>query len=121
MLKDHNAVTPVRLEPAAHRSRVKHSTNEALRSYVLGYIVDSLKFCGDKNQSNGIADGSVCPGFEFSEDCQMSAERAFWIIASEEVLYFLNLPVCLFMSLSLSLSLFKPHDSIMQTQGQAHS
>ena len=25
MLKDHNAVTPVRLEPAALRSRVKHS------------------------------------------------------------------------------------------------
>ena len=26
MLKDNNAVTPVRLEPAALRSRVKHST-----------------------------------------------------------------------------------------------
>ena len=26
LLKDHNAVTPVRLEPAAPRSRVKHST-----------------------------------------------------------------------------------------------
>ena len=26
MLKDHNAVTPVRIEPAALRSRVKHST-----------------------------------------------------------------------------------------------
>ena len=25
MLKDHNAVTPVRLEPAASRSRVKHN------------------------------------------------------------------------------------------------
>ena len=25
LLKDHNAVTPVRLEPAASRSRVKHS------------------------------------------------------------------------------------------------
>ena len=32
MLKDHNAVTPVRLEPAALRSRVKHSTTEPLRS-----------------------------------------------------------------------------------------
>ena len=30
--KDHNAVTPVRLEPAALRSRVKHSTTEPLRS-----------------------------------------------------------------------------------------
>ena len=32
MLKDHNAVTPVRLEPAALRSQVKHSTTEPLRS-----------------------------------------------------------------------------------------
>ena len=32
LLKDHNAVTPVRLEPAAPRSRVKHSTTEPLRS-----------------------------------------------------------------------------------------
>ena len=31
-LKDHNAVTSVRLEPAAPRSRVKHSTTEPLRS-----------------------------------------------------------------------------------------
>ena len=28
LLKDHNAVTPVRLEPAAPLSRVKHSTTE---------------------------------------------------------------------------------------------
>ena len=33
LLKDHNAVAPVRLEPAAPRSRVKHSTTEPLRSY----------------------------------------------------------------------------------------
>ena len=32
LLKDHNTVTPVRLEPAALRSRVKHSTTEPLRS-----------------------------------------------------------------------------------------
>ena len=32
LLKDHNAVKPVRLEPAALRSRVKHSTTEPLRS-----------------------------------------------------------------------------------------
>ena len=32
LLKDQNAVTPVRLEPAALRSRVKHSTTEPLRS-----------------------------------------------------------------------------------------
>ena len=35
LLKDHNAVTLVRLEPAALRSRVKHSTNEPLRSHTL--------------------------------------------------------------------------------------
>ena len=29
---DHNAVTPVRLEPAAPQSRVKHCTTEPLRS-----------------------------------------------------------------------------------------
>ena len=32
LLKDHNAVTPVRLEPAVVRSRFKHSTTETLRS-----------------------------------------------------------------------------------------
>ena len=32
LLKDHNAATPVRLETAAPRSRVKHSTTEPLRS-----------------------------------------------------------------------------------------
>ena len=32
LLKDHNTVVPVRLEPAALRSRVKHSTTEPLRS-----------------------------------------------------------------------------------------
>ena len=30
----HNAMTPVRLEPAAFRSRVKHSTTEPLRSLI---------------------------------------------------------------------------------------
>ena len=32
LLKDHNAVTPVWLEPAAPQSRVKHSTTEPLHS-----------------------------------------------------------------------------------------
>ena len=32
LLKDHNAVTPVRLAPTAARSRVKHSTTEPLHS-----------------------------------------------------------------------------------------
>ena len=34
LFKDHNAETPVRLEPAAPRSRVKRSTTEPLRSHV---------------------------------------------------------------------------------------
>ena len=32
LLKDHNAVTPVRLKPVAYRSRVKHSTTDPLCS-----------------------------------------------------------------------------------------
>ena len=32
LLKDHNAVTPVRLEPTASPSRVKHSTTKPLQS-----------------------------------------------------------------------------------------
>ena len=32
LLKDHNTLTPVRLEPAASRSQVKHSTTEPLHS-----------------------------------------------------------------------------------------
>ena len=38
LLKDHNAVTPVRLDPVASRSRVKHSTTEPLRSLRRTYI-----------------------------------------------------------------------------------
>ena len=34
LLKDHNSVTPVRLEPAAPRSRGKHSTTEPLLSRI---------------------------------------------------------------------------------------
>ena len=34
LAQGHDAVTPVRLEPAARRPRVKHSTTEPLRSHV---------------------------------------------------------------------------------------
>ena len=34
LLKDHSAVTPVRLKPAAPRSRDKHSTTERLRPHI---------------------------------------------------------------------------------------
>ena len=39
LLEDHSAVTPVRLEPAASRSRVKHSTTEPLRSLIISHVV----------------------------------------------------------------------------------
>ena len=39
LLKDHNAVTPIRLEPAALRSRVKHSTTEPLVYWVCRGLV----------------------------------------------------------------------------------
>ena len=38
LLKDQNAVTPVRLEPAAPLSRVKHSTTESLRFLLRMYL-----------------------------------------------------------------------------------
>ena len=42
MLKDHNAVTPVRLKPAALWSQVKHSTTEPLRSHVNVHVYPQL-------------------------------------------------------------------------------
>ena len=38
LAQGHNAVTPVRLEPTALRSRVKHSTTEPLRSLKEGVL-----------------------------------------------------------------------------------
>ena len=40
LLKDHNAVMPVRLEPAAPWSRVKHSTTEPLRSPFYNLVIN---------------------------------------------------------------------------------
>ena len=48
MLKDHNAVTPVRLKPAAPPSQVKHSTTEPLRSLDLSdkcQLNEGQKYC----------------------------------------------------------------------------
>ena len=45
LAQGHNTVTPVRLEPAALRSRVKHSTTEPLRSlefFVRTYYMQSV-------------------------------------------------------------------------------
>ena len=44
LLKDHNAVTPMRLEPAAPWSRVKHSFTQPLRSLMLMYEVSVYPF-----------------------------------------------------------------------------
>ena len=38
LLKDHNAVMLVRLEPVASLSRVKHSTTEPLRSHMSEWV-----------------------------------------------------------------------------------
>ena len=59
LLKDHNAVKLVRLEPAAPQSRVKHSTTELLSSpwtfrfsyqhiiaSVASYDIDNIFCCG---------------------------------------------------------------------------
>ena len=64
---------------------VKYKLFERRLLLFQGYIVDTLKFCGDKNQQEGIAEGSQCPSFDSSDDCPMSAERAFWTLASREV------------------------------------
>ena len=44
MLKDHKALAPVRLEPAALRSRVKHSTTEPLHSLFLKVFFEKDDF-----------------------------------------------------------------------------
>ena len=55
MLKDHSAVTPVMLEPAAPRSRVKHSTTEPLRCPI------SKGYCDVCNKEVWIADSLLKP------------------------------------------------------------
>ena len=52
----HNAVMPVRLEPATPRSRVNHSTTEPLRSLLLESSKDSNNYhYGAQPTSSGIA------------------------------------------------------------------
>ena len=41
LAQGHNTVTLVRLEPVAHQSRVKHSTNEPLHSHQTVVVKDS--------------------------------------------------------------------------------
>ena len=49
-----------------------------------GYIADTLRWCGDINKPDGVATDTVCPSYDTSEDCPMSAERAFWLLASQQ-------------------------------------
>ena len=42
MPKDHNTVTPMRLEPAAPLSQVKHTTTEPLRTYFVAMVACSF-------------------------------------------------------------------------------
>ena len=44
LAQGHNAVTPVRLEPTALRSRVKHSTSEPLRSLICCHAINLAYF-----------------------------------------------------------------------------
>ena len=47
LAQGHNAVTPVKLEPAAPLSRVKHSTTEPLCSQIDIYSVAGIRYiCG---------------------------------------------------------------------------
>ena len=48
LAQGHNAVTPVRLEPAASRSPVKHSSTEQLRSYLFILIFHIVSGIGVK-------------------------------------------------------------------------
>ena len=41
LAQGHNAVMPVRLEPAAPRSQVKHSTTEPLHSLDVNYMINT--------------------------------------------------------------------------------
>ena len=56
LAQGHNAVTPVRLEPAAPRSQVKHSTSEPLCSLCLCFTYRSaiVHTCWDVFQSSWV-------------------------------------------------------------------
>ena len=69
LAQGHNAATPVRLEPAAPRSRVKHSTTEPLRYLSIMCIKYS------KSNLLGIFGGSL--GISFSYFGQLSFFQEF--------------------------------------------
>ena len=72
LLKNHNTVTPVRLEPAATRSRVKHSTTEPLRYLKLGQCMSFPTKCDMCDQQSlrpacayAQSDQSLCKSLEY--------------------------------------------------------
>ena len=65
-------MTPVRLEPAALRSRVKHSTTEPLRSLGMGCYVR-----GDKNGM-----GCYVQGDKNSVGCFVRDGKSLWDVLS---------------------------------------
>ena len=73
LLKDHNAVTPVRLEPAALRSRVKHSTTEPLRSHrpfdILWLCVCSVSLTHDAVDWAAVCDRRISWLYAFTFAC----------------------------------------------------
>ena len=50
LAQGHNAVTTVRLDPAASRSQVKHSTTEPLRSQHIAKALIRLCVCAGRSE-----------------------------------------------------------------------
>ena len=69
LLKDHNAVTPVRLEPAAPLSQVNHSTTEPLHSLVDNVWADALQ-----------------PGHQFFSHARTFSWSNQYMISSEDIM-----------------------------------
>ena len=74
LAQGHNTVTPVRLEPAALRSRVKHSTTEQLCSHPLGF------FC---QITSGLCDFTIQPLLS-----------SMWLAYAESDIYSLYAKLC---------------------------
>ena len=81
MLKDHKAVTPVRLEPAAPRSRVKHSTTEPLRSHNDFVRINKIKDITAINRKTGqhvkktFSYASRTTGMKLQFSCQITLKQ----------------------------------------------
>ena len=98
LLKDHNAVTPVRLEPAAPRFQVKHSTTEPLRSlnlhlYLRLYSLYHKKVSEndqEKRQSQ-TTDQPMTPGERDIVEREVALIMHIWIHASNLAEMFISM------------------------------